>query len=301
MRIDPVSLKLFLAVAELGTIAAAAEREHIAASAVSKRIRDLEDILSTQLLARSNKGIEPTAAGVALQNLSRGIVNDLENVYTYMRDYSSGTRGLVRIFANVSTIAEFLPHDLQTFVEKYPLVQLQLEEQISTSILRGVAQNAADIGFYADLGSHPDGVVTLPYREDELVVVVPNGHAFSKRKSLTINELLESHLIGLETGSFINLQLIKASGELGVPVKFRMQVNSYDAVCLMVEAKMGLGILPKKLALRYSKVLGIKLVALKEPWAKRKLNICIRSYESLPVAARLLVDHLQQITMPPAA
>lgn len=301
MRIDPVSLKLFLAVAELGTIAAAAEREHIAASAVSKRIRDLEDILSTQLLARSNKGIEPTAAGVALQNLSRGIVNDLENIYTYMRDYSSGTRGLVRIFANVSTIAEFLPHDLQTFVEKYPLVQLQLEEQISTSILRGVAQNAADIGFYADLGGHPDGVVTLPYREDELVVVVPNGHAFSKRKSLTINELLESHLIGLETGSFINLQLIKASGELGVPVKFRMQVNSYDAVCLMVEAKMGLGILPKKLALRYAKVLGIKLVALKEPWAKRKLNICIRSYESLPVAARLLVDHLQQITMPPAA
>lgn len=301
MRVDPVSLKLFLAVAELGTIAAAAEREHIAASAVSKRISDLEDLLSTQLFARSNKGIEPTPAGVALQNLSRGIVNDLDNVYTYMRDYSSGTRGLVRIFANVSTIAEFLPNDLQTFVEKYPLVQLQLEEQISTAILRGVAQNAADIGFYADLGGRPEGIVSLPYREDELVVVVPVGHALGRRKSLTTPELLEHHLIGLETGSFINLQLIKASSELGVPVKFRMQVNSYDAVCLMVEAKMGLGILPKKLALRYAKVLGIKPVALKEPWASRKLNICIRSYESLPVAARLLVDHLQQITMPPVA
>jgi DNA-binding transcriptional LysR family regulator len=131
MRVDPVSLKLFLVVAEPGTIAAAAKKEHIAASAISKRISDLEAILATELFVRSNRGIELTVAGAALQNLARGVINDLDNVYVSMRDFSSGTRGLVRIFANVSTIAQFLPHDLQTFVEKYPLVQLQLEEQIS--------------------------------------------------------------------------------------------------------------------------------------------------------------------------
>ncbi|MGO4327204.1 LysR family transcriptional regulator [Cupriavidus sp. 2TAF22] len=292
MKIDPVSLKLFLAVAELGTIAAAAEREHIAASAVSKRISDLEDVLNTQLLERSNKGISPTPAGVALQNLSRGIINDLDNIFTLMHDYSSGTRGLVRIFANVSSIAQFLPADLQGFVEKYPHVQLQLEERISSAILHGVAENAADVGFYADLGSQPQNVLTLPYREDQLVVVVPAGHPLGGRKWLTSAELLEHYLIGLQTGSFINLQLMRAAGELGVPVRFRMQVNSYDAVCLMVESRMGIGILPKSLAQRYARVLKIRPVGLKEPWARRKLNLCIRSYDSLPVAARLLVDHL---------
>ncbi|MFM0717586.1 LysR family transcriptional regulator [Paraburkholderia strydomiana] len=294
MRLDPVSLKLFLAVAELGTIAAAAEREHIAASAISKRISDLEAILATELFARSNKGIELTVAGAALQNLARGVINNLDNVYVSMRDYSSGTRGLVRIFANVSTIAQFLPHDLQTFIEKYPLVQLQLEEQISTVTLRGVAQNAADIGFYADLGSQPEGVTVLPYREDHLVVVAPQRHTLGRRASLTTADLLEHHLIGLQTGSFINLQLIKASSELGLPVKFRMQVNSFDAVCLMVEANMGLGIMPRRLAQRYAKTFGIRLIPLRASWTTRKLNICIRSYDSLPVAARLLVDHLQQ-------
>ena len=294
MRIDPVSLKLFLAVSELGTIAAAAEREHIAASAVSKRISDLEAILATELFARSNKGIELTVAGAALQNLARGVINNLDNVYASMRDFSSGTRGLVRIFANVSTIAQFLPHDLQTFVEKYPLVQLQLEEQISTITVRGVAQNAADIGFYSDLGSQPEGVTVMPYREDHLVVVAPRQHVLGRRSSLTTADLLEHHLIGLQTGSFINLQLIKASSELGLPVKFRMQVNSFDAVCLMVEADMGLGILPKRLAQRYARTFAIKLIPLHAAWTKRKLNICIRSYDSLPVAARLLVDHLQQ-------
>lgn len=292
MKIDPVSLRLFLVVSELGTIAAAAEREHIAASAVSKRISDLEDTLRTQLLERSNKGIVPTPAGIALQNLSRGIVNDLENIATMMQDYATGTRGLVRIYANVSSIAQFLPADLHGFIEKYPDVQLQLEERISTAILRGVAENAADIGCFADLGTSPQGVITLPYREDDLVVVVSRRHALASRKKLTTTEVLDHYLIGLQTGSYINMQLLRFASEHGIPVKFRMQVNSYDAVCLMVEADMGIGILPISLARRYAKTLAIRVIAFDAPWAHRKLNLCIRSYEGLPVAARQLVDHL---------
>lgn len=90
MRLDPTSLKLFVSVIEEGTIAAAAEREHIAASALSKRLSELEGILHTQLLARSNKGIAPTAAGIALLNLARGVLHDLDEVYSEMREYSSG-------------------------------------------------------------------------------------------------------------------------------------------------------------------------------------------------------------------
>lgn len=292
MRIDPVSLRLFLAVTELGTIAAAAEREHIAASAVSKRISDLEDALRTKLLQRSNKGIAPTAAGLALQGLSREIINDIENIGAAMQDYASGTRGLVRIYANVSTIAQFLPADLHGFVQKYPNVQLQLEERISTAILRGVAENAADIGCFADVGIMPSDVISLPYREDELVVVVPRRHRLARRKQLAESELLDHYLIGLQTGSYINMQLQRLAGQLGAPVKLRMQVNSYDAVCLMVESDMGIGILPASLAQRYAKTLRIGIVGLAAPWAHRKLNLCIRSYEGLPVAARQLVDHL---------
>ncbi|AET95110.1 LysR family transcriptional regulator [Caballeronia cordobensis] len=298
MRIDPVSLRLFLSVAELGTIAGAADREHIAASAISKRISDLEDALATDLFARSNKGLELTPSGVELQNLAREILNSLDNVYSHMRGYARGARGLVRIHANVSIIAQFLPRDLQTFVERYPLVQLQVEEKISTAILRGVALNAADIGFYADLGTKPEGVVSLPYRDDRLVIVAPRGGALSSRTSMTCADLLEHPFIGLQTGSFINLQLLREGSERGLPVNFRVQVNSYDAVCLMVEAGMGLGILPRRLALRYASTFGIDLIALDAPWADRKLNICIRSFESLPAAASLLIDHLQQLGRP---
>lgn len=293
MRVDPVTLRLFNAVMELGTVAAAAQREHITASAVSKRLSDLEELLQTPLLVRSNKGVEATPAGVALQNLSRGIINDLDNVVAQMRAYASGTRGLVRIFANVSCIAQFLPADLGAFSQKYPHVELRLEERISTEILRGVAENAADLGFFADLGLPMEGLVALPYREDLLVVVVPAGDALARRGSIIASELLKHPLIGLQTGSFINLQLMKAAAEQGQSVRFRTQVNSYDAVGLMVEARLGLGIMPQSLARRYSKALAIRCIALEAPWAARRLQVCFRSYESLSVAARLLVDQLR--------
>ena len=62
MKLDPISLRLFVAVMETGTIAAAAAREHIATAAASRRISELEGALSAVLFARSNKGTEPTAA-----------------------------------------------------------------------------------------------------------------------------------------------------------------------------------------------------------------------------------------------
>ena len=62
LRLHPTSLKLFVCVVEEGTIAAVADREHIAAAAVSKRLSEIESALRTPLLIRTNKGVEPTAA-----------------------------------------------------------------------------------------------------------------------------------------------------------------------------------------------------------------------------------------------
>ena len=71
MRLDPVSLRLFVAAMEEGAIARAAEREHLAASAASRRLADLEQQMGVALFARSNRGTEPTAAAYALLDLAR--------------------------------------------------------------------------------------------------------------------------------------------------------------------------------------------------------------------------------------
>jgi DNA-binding transcriptional LysR family regulator len=291
MQLDPTTLRVFISAVEEGTIANTAARERIAPAAVSKRLSELEAALHTQLFIRSNKGIKPTTAGLALINLARRVLHDIEDVYVQMRDYASGTRGYVRVFANISAITQFLPRDLHAFLTKHPQIQINLEERISTAITKAVSENAADIGLFT-YGTPSHGLKTIPYREDDLVLIVPAHHPLVSQKDLSFKDVLDFDFVGLHAGSWMNLEAMKAASALGRTMKLRIQVSGYDALCLMVEAGLGIGILPKNSAKPYLPALGIKALPLNEAWAHRQLAVCMRSYEELSLAARLLVDHL---------
>lgn len=292
MKLDPVSLRLFVAVMEEQAIARAAAREHIAASAASRRLAELEQQLHVELFARSNRGMQPTAAAYALLNLARGVLHELDGIALQMREYGSGQRGQVRLVANISAITQFLPDELQRFMARHPGVQVRLQEQISTAIARAVAENAADVGILNE-GRYGEGLRLLPYREDELVLAVPAGHPLARRKQLRLADALPYDLVATHPGSAIHHQLLRAAAEIDMPLKLRMQVTGYDALCLMVAAGLGLGLLPRGSAQIYRRALAIRLVTLAEPWARRRLMLCVRADESPSGVARLLVEHLQ--------
>ncbi|PKO81941.1 MAG: LysR family transcriptional regulator [Betaproteobacteria bacterium HGW-Betaproteobacteria-13] len=292
MRLDPVSLKLFVSIVETGTISAAAEREHVAASAVSRRISDLETALKTTLLRRTNKGVEPTAAGLALLNLARGVLHSLDEIAAQMAEYSTGVRGQVRVAANLSAITQFLPSEIKQFLGLHPQVQIHLEELISTMVTKAVAENQADIGIFAHVPFGQE-VETYRYRKDHLVLITPRDHPLAARGQVNFAEALDYEFVGLHVGSAINLQLVKAATDLDRTVRMRIQVTSYEALCLMVETGLGIGVLPEAVARRYLGTLEIAQLRLDEPWAERELKLCVRSRAALPVAARLLLDHLR--------
>jgi DNA-binding transcriptional LysR family regulator len=293
MIIDPLSLKLFVTIVEQGTIAGAAGREHIAASAVSKRISELEEAFHTQLLRRTNKGVVPTDAGITLLQLARGVLHDLNNLYVQISEYSSGVRGHVRLSANISSINQFLPTEIRSFMNLHPQVQVHLEATISEAIVNAVAENAADVGIVT-MGAYRNDLEYLPYHSDRLVVITPKEHPLAGKRSIAFRDTLAYDFVGLPVGSALHNQLLRAAHELDQIPRLRIQVNSFDALCLMVEAGLGIGIVPKGAAKPYFKGLRIRSLALDEPWADRELKICVRSLEALPAAARLFVDHLQK-------
>lgn len=297
MKINPVSLRVFLATVETGTIAGASEREHIAAAAISKRISELEQMMQTQLLNRTNKGIEPTEAGLTLVRLARRALYELDDVLVQMRDYATGLRGNVRVFANISAITQFLPDELSAFQAKYPDVRLQLEEQISDVITKAIAENAADVGIFT-WTPHYSPLEMFPYHRDRLTLITPLDHPLSNRTNISFLETLAYDYVGMHTGSAINQLLMKAAASLNRTLRMAIEVTSYDALCMMVRAGLGIGILPERLVQYYSKTLGLHQVTLDEPWVERELRMCVRSYDALPTAAKLLVDHLRQSSAP---
>lgn len=293
LRLDPTSLNLFVRVVEEGTITAAADREHIAAAAVSKRLSELESVLQTPLLMRTNKGVEATAAGFALLAMARRVLHELDQIPVQMQSYTSGVRGIVRVSASMSAITQFLPADIQSFLNEYPDVQVQLEEKASSAVTKSVADNAADIGIYTAT-PHGQQLETQLYHMDRLVLCVPRNHPLSKRPEISFTEALDENLVSMATGSAINLQLVRAASEAGRPLHIRIQVTSFDALCMMISSGLGVGVMPEAVARRNAATLGIELVALTDAWAHRQFNLCVRSSESLPVAASLLVKHLHR-------
>ena len=292
MPIDPLSLKFFVAIAEEGSIAAAAEREHIAPSAISKRIKELEESFRTPLLRRTNRGVIPTDAGLALLRLSRGLLHDLNNLRLQINEYSRGVRGHVRLSANISSINQFLPSELKSFTGLHPDVQIHLEENTSEQTIKAVITNAADVGIIT-MGPYRPELEFFPYHTDQLIVITSPDHPLANRERVTYAETLEYDYVGLSVGSTLHSRMLRAANELDRTPRLRIQVKGFDALCLMVEAGLGIGIVPKGAAKPYFKGLRLCSLLLDEPWARRELKLCLRSFDALPVAAQLLVRHLR--------
>lgn len=302
MKLDPVTLRLFVAVMEESAIARAAAREHIAPSAASRRLADLEEQLQVELFTRSNRGSTPTAAAYALLNMARGVLNDLDGIATQMRDYGKGLRGHVRVMANISAITQFLPAQLQSFLAQHPHVDVRLQERVSTEIARAVAENEADIGIL-NAGSYGEKILQRPYRQDRLTVVVPHGHALVRRRSVKLAELVQFDWVGMHAGSALNHLVTRVAADQGLQLRLRMKVTGYDALCLMVASGLGIGILPEGSARLYMGSLPLRCIALNEPWAQRQLTLCVRAHDTLSASAplsplspitQLLVEHLCQ-------
>ena len=291
MRLDPTSLRLFVAVMEEQAIARAAAREHIAPSAASRRLAELENQLKVRLFERSNRGIAPTPAAYTLLDLARSVLGEMDGIARQMREYGSGMRGHVRMVANISAITQFLPAQLKGFLAQHPEVQVHLQEKISTDIALAVAQNTADFGIL-NAGRYGGELTYMPYRRDELILIAPQGHPLTAQTRVRMREALAYDFVGAHTGSAINGVLTRSAAQLDLPLKLRIQVTSYDALCLMVAAGLGVGVLPRQSAALYQGSLPIQALRLDEPWAQRELVLCLRHYASLPPVARALVDHL---------
>jgi DNA-binding transcriptional LysR family regulator len=290
-RIDFVTLKLFVAIADERSLTRAAEREHLALAAVSKRVSDLESQLGIALLYRQPKGVELTPAGHALLHHARNVMDNLEQLNADLSEFSQGVKGHVRIHANTSAVIEFLPEDLSAFTRLHPQVKIDLEERVSSETIRAVREGLTDIGIFA--GHVPaDEVQVFSYRHDQLVLVTPREHPLAERGSISLRDAVGYDFIGLQQDASLHSLLQHSAHHLGMPLRLRIQVRSFEAICRMIHTGMGVGILPELAVRTYLPALDVRVIPLDDPWARRELKIAVRSLEALSMTARQMLEHL---------
>ncbi|WP_077033950.1 LysR substrate-binding domain-containing protein [Pelomonas sp. KK5] len=290
-RLDLVSLHLFNLVARTGSISKGAELAPLAVGAASKRISELEAAVGATLLERHSRGVTLTAAGEALQRHAQRILADVDQLEADLSDHAKGLVGVVRLWANTSAVTQFLPQDIARFVAANPEIRIELEEADSNEIASAVLDGRADFGILADRTPVP-GLQTMNYRQDRLVLVVPQGHALARRRQVRFEEAVEFDFVSLAKNTSLARRLQAETDALGRRLKMRIQVRSFDAMCLMVAAGLGVAVLPSDAIRPHLRSMHLKEIALLDEWAKRRLLIALRDAAAVPRHVRLLIDHL---------
>lgn len=294
-RVDFVTLKLFCAIAQSGSITKGASECSLALSAASRRISDLEETVGMTLLDRSAKGVTLTHAGHAVMQHALRLFQGFEQFSNELVEYAKGTKGHVRLWANMSALTEFLPSSLAVFLKHHPEIQVEIEEQLSGDIVKALLDGIADIGIFAE-GTPTSGLDTKIIGQDELVIVCSKTHPLSKRKFISFEECLDYDFVGLNRGSSLLELTSRQAEKLGKTMQLRIQVRSYDAMCQMISVNLGIGVVPLQACGSQIKAMGLKAINLKDTWSKRNLLLARNIVTTQSPASFLLSEYLQKLS-----
>jgi DNA-binding transcriptional LysR family regulator len=291
-RLDLVTLRLFVAVLDAGSLTAGADRYGISLAAASKRIAELEHHCGIALLQRSARGVTATAGGQTLHRHAIELVAHLERMALAIADFSTGVSGHLRLWANPSALGGFLPNVLAAYALQHPEVRIDLEDALSEDSVRAVAVGTAELAVIGE-NTPSEGLFSFVCEVDELVLVVPHGHALAAAglagEPVDFAQALDHDFICLGRSASLTRKISGAAEAVGRSFRLRVQVRSFDVMCRMVAAGLGLAILPRAGAALYADALGLQVVPLQGLDAERRLLLAMRDPAVLSPAAQALV------------
>ena len=266
------------------------------ASAISKRLAQLEGVVGATLLERRRRGVTPTPAGEILLEHARAMLASADRVARDMADYGTGIKGQVRILATVSAIAEFLPDDIADFLQApaHRDIRVDIEESLSRDMVRALREGSAPLGICWD-AADLEGLQTRPYRSDQLTLVTHAAHPLAQRERCSFEDSLAYDHVGLPAPTAVHIMLARAAAIIGRPLSYRAVVSTFDASLRCVRAGLGIAVVPREIVEPIALNFGLTMIPLTDPWAQRRFSICFRSEENLSPSARMLVAHLEQL------
>ena len=292
-RFDLVSIRLAVACAQTGSLTAAARDSHLALAAASRRIRELEGALGDTLFERHARGLLPTPAGRVFVKHGLTLLQTIEQLGTELADLRLGLSRHIRLCASSAAITQFLPPLLARYAQLHPQVRVELEEQVSEAVVLALREGRTDVAVFVE-GPDISGLNTQLFRTDELVLVLQATHRLAASKvPIAFADTLDEEWISLTAGAAMLQQQQQAALAANRPLKLRMQVRSFDAVCHMVASGLGIAVLPKGASWPILKGMKLGWRPLADAWARRRLLVATAGGERDASIASLL-DFLAQ-------
>jgi DNA-binding transcriptional LysR family regulator len=291
MRFDLADLRLFLCVADAGSITAGARQANLALASASERIGNIEADAGVALLERSRRGVATTEAGEALAHHARLILRQHSLLQGELREFGSGARGTLVLYANTAALLGCLPQWLAPWLAQRPCLSLDLRERTSAEIVKMIDAGLAEAGVVSDAVA-PADLAIQPVASDPLVLIVPVAHRLAGVKEIGFADVTGEPFVGLEAGSALQDHIDEHAAVLRKTLALRVRMKSFEGSCQMVSQGVGVAIIPLRAARRFRRAYPFKILLLGDHWARRQLCLCFRQWHTLSAPMKSLLTHL---------
>lgn len=292
MNFDLIDFQLIINIAETKNLTRAAEKSFLSTPAASNRIKNIEKNLNIKLLERFNQGVELTDVGKIYLKYARSIYHEISCLRGELAEYSASVQGKLDVVANTTAITEYIAPVLSDFLMRYSYVQLNLYEKTSEEIVNLLLERRAEIGIISgDINTQ--GLQTIPLATSQLVLIAPKHHDVLQIEKLQFADTLAYPFVTLWENNAIQVFLQRIAQQLHQHINTRVRVGSYDAICQMVSAGVGIAIIPLSSFKRLNHIYpNLSYHQLSESWAERVFKICAIDFDNLSQFAKDFVDSL---------
>jgi DNA-binding transcriptional LysR family regulator len=231
-------LEIFALVAELGGFTAAGDKLGISQSAVSHALKQLEREWGVTLLSRDKSGIEVTDVGQSLLVRVRELLGVSEAIQQEVSAVRGLNRGMLRIGSfGLSSSLLLLPRILGQYRQRYPEIEIFVEEGANDAVVQWISERRVDVGFVVLPDERFDTQALL---DDQFAAVVPMAHPLARQRSVSLADLCHSPFIMTTAGSHAEIERLFESA--GVRPKVTHRYSQIITILKMVESGAGISI-----------------------------------------------------------
>jgi LysR family transcriptional activator of glutamate synthase operon len=277
-------LQYFLKVAKKQHVTQASEELHIAQSAVSRQIHQLEEELGVQLFVQKGRNLQLTPAGKLFESRIEQIMLDLDRAVTEIHEFLDPEAGEIRIGFPHSLGIYLLPTVVAHFRKDHPNVKFRLRQGTFNSLIRDLKRSEIDLAFispFPDMHEHVVGQLLL---QEELYAILPQGHELAGEQTIRLEQLKEEQFVMFSEEYSLRSIVLEACVQAGFQPKIGFEGEETDTIRGLVAAGMGVSLLPEMALTEISQLQPAK-VRVKEPRVTRSVGLIRRKGEKLsPVA-----------------
>lgn len=284
-------LYYFVKVAKREHVTKAAEELHVAQSAVSRQIHQLEEELGAKLFLQKGRNLQLTPVGSLFLKRAEVILADLERAVVEIQEFLDPEKGEIRLGFPHSLGISLIPEVVAAFRKLNPNVKFRFKQGMYPSLIQDVMKGEVDLAFVSPCPeSHPHVTGELVLTE-ELFAILPPTHPLAKEEAIDLIQLKDEMFVMFSEGYSLRPIVWEACREAGFTPRIGFEGEETDTIRGLVAAGMGVSLLPE-MALYASGPLQPAKVRVKSPNVTRTIGLIYRSNEKLPLVAKAFQTYL---------